>query len=188
MRSKSVDEIIAKAGCFLNGAVRSVHGTILPAQMQALMAEGKFHKVPILMGNNADKWTWFTSLTELDTKKPMTGRIILKRSLDQLRQDRQSERQGPASRLPCCAAAPGQRSPAPRGGTALRGSASAYGEFFSQRFLLEANSRRIFARGGRRKPYPENLRRCIAKVGPTTKQLERSRGGRAHYHGPARAG
>ena len=40
--------------------------------MQALM-EGKFHKVPILMGNNADEWTWFTSLTELDTKKPMTG-------------------------------------------------------------------------------------------------------------------
>jgi para-nitrobenzyl esterase len=73
MRSKSVDEIIAKAGRFLNGAVRSVDGTILPAQMQALMAEGKFHKVPILLGNNADEWTWFTSLTELDNKKPMTG-------------------------------------------------------------------------------------------------------------------
>src|SRR5437879_5245751 len=73
MRSKSVDEIIAMAGRFLDGAVRSVDGTILPAQMQDLMAEGKFHKVPILMGNNADEWTWFTSLTELDTKKPMTG-------------------------------------------------------------------------------------------------------------------
>lgn len=73
MRSKSVDEIIAKAGRFLNGAVRSVDGTIIPAQMQSLMAEGKFHKVPILMGNNADEWNWFTSLTELGTKKPMAA-------------------------------------------------------------------------------------------------------------------
>jgi para-nitrobenzyl esterase len=73
MRSKSVDEIIAKAGRFLNAAVRSVDGSVLPGQMQALMAEGKFHRVPILMGNNADEWTWFTSLTELASGKPMTA-------------------------------------------------------------------------------------------------------------------
>jgi para-nitrobenzyl esterase len=79
MRSKSVEEIIAKAGRFLNGAIRSVDGTILPAQMQALMAEGRFHKVPILMGNNADEWTWFTSLTELDSKTPMTAEEYPKR-------------------------------------------------------------------------------------------------------------
>lgn len=73
MRSKSVDEIIAKAGRFLNGAVRSVDGTILPGQLQDLIAEGKYNKMPILIGNNRDEWTWFTSLTELNTKKPMTA-------------------------------------------------------------------------------------------------------------------
>lgn len=71
MRSKSVDEIIAKAGRFLNSAVRSVDGTVLPGQLQTLMAEGKYNKMPILMGNNLNEWTWFTSLTELATKKPM---------------------------------------------------------------------------------------------------------------------
>ncbi len=73
MRSKSVDEIIEKAGRFLNGAVRAVDGTVLPDQMQKLMAEGKYHKVPILLGNNQNEWNWFTSLTELATKKPMTA-------------------------------------------------------------------------------------------------------------------
>jgi para-nitrobenzyl esterase len=79
MRSKSVDEIIAKAGRFLNTAVRSIDGSVLPGQMQALMAEGKFHRVPIMMGNNADEWTWFTSLAELDTGKPMTAEDYPKR-------------------------------------------------------------------------------------------------------------
>jgi para-nitrobenzyl esterase len=72
MRSKPVEEIIDKAGRFLNSAIRAVDGTILPGQMQALMAEGKFHKVPILIGNNLNEWTWFTSLSELSTGKPMT--------------------------------------------------------------------------------------------------------------------
>jgi para-nitrobenzyl esterase len=71
MRGKSVDDIIAKAGRFLNTAVRSVDGTVLPAQMQALMAEGKFHKVPILIGNNLNEWTWFVSLGELASNKPI---------------------------------------------------------------------------------------------------------------------
>lgn len=73
MRSKSVNEIIEKAGRFLNSAVRSVDGTILPGQLQTLMAEGKFNKMPILMGNNLDEWTWFTSLTELASNKPMAA-------------------------------------------------------------------------------------------------------------------
>lgn len=79
MRSKSVDEIIEKAGRFLNGAIRSIDGKVLPDQMQKLMAEGKFHKVPILIGNNRDEWTWFTSLTELATNKPMVAEDYEKR-------------------------------------------------------------------------------------------------------------
>ena len=73
MRSKSVDEIIDKAGRFLNSAIRSIDGTVLPGQMQALMAEGKFHKVPILIGNNLNEWTWFTSLAELGSGKPLAA-------------------------------------------------------------------------------------------------------------------
>jgi para-nitrobenzyl esterase len=73
MRSKSVDEIIEKAGRFLNSAIRSVDGTVLPGQMQALMAEGKFLKVPVLIGNNLNEWTWFTSLTELGSGKPLAA-------------------------------------------------------------------------------------------------------------------
>ncbi len=73
MRSKSVDEIIAKAGRFLNGAIRAVDGEVLPGQVQALMAQGKFHKVPILIGNNADEWTWFTGLSELSTGTPTSS-------------------------------------------------------------------------------------------------------------------
>jgi para-nitrobenzyl esterase len=73
MRSRSVQDIIDKAGRFLNSAIRSVDGAVLPGQMQTLMAEGKFHKVPILIGNNLNEWTWFTSLTELSTNTPMTA-------------------------------------------------------------------------------------------------------------------
>ena len=74
MRSASVQDIIAKAPRFLDVAIRPIDGAVLPDQMQTLMAQGKFHKVPILIGNNADEWTWFTALTELATKKPMTAK------------------------------------------------------------------------------------------------------------------
>ena len=72
MRGKSVDQIIA-AGSPTDRSTRVVDGKILPAQMQELMADGAFHRVPILMGNNKDEWTWFVGLSELASGTPLTA-------------------------------------------------------------------------------------------------------------------
>ncbi len=73
LRSKSVEEIIEKAGAFTARSVRVVDGTILPDQMQKRMADGDFHRVPILIGNNLNEWTWFVGLRELATNQPLAA-------------------------------------------------------------------------------------------------------------------
>ena len=71
IRSKSVAEIIEKAERFTGIAMRVLDGAILPEQMQKRLADGNFHRVPILIGNNHNEWTWFVSLRELATRKPL---------------------------------------------------------------------------------------------------------------------
>ncbi len=72
MRGKSVEELEA-AGRFTGRAVRVVDGTVLPGQMQELLASGDYHQMPMIIGNNHDEWTWFISFGELASGKPLAA-------------------------------------------------------------------------------------------------------------------
>lgn len=59
LRSKSVAEVLAKQGNPYGGRVAyelaTVDGRILPMSQRAALTEGRFHRVPILFGNNGDE-------------------------------------------------------------------------------------------------------------------------------------
>ena len=79
MRSKTVEEIVEKAEGFLGRSSRVFDGQIVPAPTPQLFAEGKFHKVPALIGNTFNEFTWFMSFAEIATGKPLSREDYLPR-------------------------------------------------------------------------------------------------------------
>lgn len=73
LRSKSIDEIIEKAGNYTADTMRTYDGEVIPGPIQELFAKGAFHKVPVIMGNTHDESTWFVSFNELNTGQPLTS-------------------------------------------------------------------------------------------------------------------
>jgi para-nitrobenzyl esterase len=71
MRSKGVDEIIDKAGTFTAASMRVVDGEVLPDIVAKLFSSGKFHRVPVLIGNNLDESAWFVALAEFRNGHPL---------------------------------------------------------------------------------------------------------------------
>jgi para-nitrobenzyl esterase len=73
LRSKSVQEIIAKASTFVSGIpVQALDGTVLTRNMGEAFATGQFNKVPVIMGTNLDERTWFIGQTELASHVPLS--------------------------------------------------------------------------------------------------------------------
>lgn len=71
LRSLSVEQIIERANSYTGIAIRAVDGTVMKQPVQQAFAEGNFHKVPVLAGNNRDEYNWFIALNELATGKPL---------------------------------------------------------------------------------------------------------------------
>ena len=73
LRALSVEQIVDRAGSYSGLATRAVDGTIIPEQVQQALASGHFNKVPVLMGNNQDEFTWFISLNEIAGQRPLAA-------------------------------------------------------------------------------------------------------------------
>ncbi len=72
MRSKTIGEILEKAESYTADTMRAYDGEIIPGPLQDLFEQGKFHKVPIMIGNTFNESTWFVSFPELSTGNPVT--------------------------------------------------------------------------------------------------------------------
>jgi para-nitrobenzyl esterase len=73
LRSQSAETITTKAAAFTRSATRSYDGTIMRQPLQQALADGNFHKVPVIIGNNHDEYTWFVGLTELASGNPLSA-------------------------------------------------------------------------------------------------------------------
>lgn len=71
LRSLSVAQIIERANSYTATAIRAVDGRVMKQPVQQALAEGNFHKVPVLAGNNRDEFNWFIALNELAAGKPL---------------------------------------------------------------------------------------------------------------------
>jgi para-nitrobenzyl esterase len=73
LRTKTPAELLAASGAALDllkphvGFGPIVDGDVLPAAPRQLLAEGKYAKVPLLLGTNGDEGTLFTMKAKLDT-------------------------------------------------------------------------------------------------------------------------
>jgi para-nitrobenzyl esterase len=79
LRSKSVSEVLAKQGNPMDTrvayALATVDGMILPLSQRAALAAGRFHRVPVLFGNNAQEGRMFVppSLSAADYPGTLAG-------------------------------------------------------------------------------------------------------------------
>ncbi len=73
LRALTVEQIIDRAASYTALATRAVDGTILPEPVQQALASGHFNKVPVLMGNNQDEFTWFIGLNEIAGQRPLAA-------------------------------------------------------------------------------------------------------------------
>lgn len=72
LRSKSVAEIMKKAPALVAGwPFPTVDGYVLDEPVSAALAAGRFNRVPVINGSNADEQTWFLGMEELASGKPM---------------------------------------------------------------------------------------------------------------------
>jgi para-nitrobenzyl esterase len=62
---------IERANSYTATAIRAVDGSVMKQPVQQALAEGNFHKVPVLAGNNRDEFNWFIALNELAAGKPL---------------------------------------------------------------------------------------------------------------------
>lgn len=76
LRSKTTDEVLTRqgnpVGRFVSYALATVDGNILPASQSTAFPEGRFHRVPILFGNNGQEGRLFVSPTLTAAEYPGT--------------------------------------------------------------------------------------------------------------------
>ena len=70
LRALSAEQIAKLQQPYLTGFIGNV--ATLPKPFHAAFASGRFHHVPVLIGNNADEWRWIIARIEIGSGKPLT--------------------------------------------------------------------------------------------------------------------